>query len=132
LSNTDIARLSNECARLLDRMKARFTRHYGLAAPLAADDPDADEPLSDLDDAFSATDDETDSDFEAMIADLQNDGDEHAFLQFIEHMQQQGIEIQMGSDEEDEDDEDFVDAEEGDAEWVDAEDDLEEHDADLD
>ncbi|KAF3032380.1 hypothetical protein E8E12_002518 [Didymella heteroderae] len=133
LSPTDVARLSNECARLLDRMKERFTRHYGLQRidPL---DPGADLPVSDLDDEFEATDEETDSDFEAMIADLQNDGDEHAFLLFIEHMQEQGVEIQMGSDDEgDEGDEEFVDAEEeGDADWVDAEDDLEEHETDLD
>lgn len=139
LSNTDIARLSNECARLLDRMKERFHRHYGLTHtdpewdPFAEGNPDADLPLSDLDDDFSATDEETDSDFEAMIADMQNDGDEGAFLAFLQHMQEQGIEIQMGSDEEEEEDEDFVDAEEEvDSDWEDAEDNLEEHEADLD
>lgn len=137
LSNTDVARLSNECARLLDRMKERFTRHYGISQnyinPL---DPDLNDDFSDLDDDFSGTDEETDSDFEAMIADLQNDGDENAFLQFIEHMQQQGIEIQMGSDDEEDEedgDEDFVDAEEEiDSDWEDAEGDMEEHEADVD
>jgi hypothetical protein len=143
LSTTDITRLSNECARLLDRMKERFTRHYGLQriTDADADDGGDDVPLSELEDEFEGTDEETDSDFEAMIADLQNDGDEQAFLQFIEHMQEQGIEIQMGSDdegegdeaEEEEGDEDFVDAEEGvDTDWEDAEDDLQGREADLD
>ncbi|KAF1925052.1 uncharacterized protein M421DRAFT_70940 [Didymella exigua CBS 183.55] len=134
LSSVDIARLTNECARLLDRMKERFTRGWGLNRVGDPDDPDIDLPLSDLDDDFEGTDEETDSDFEAMIADLQNDGDEDAFLQFIEHMQEQGIVIQMGSDDEEDgnaDDEDFVDAEEEiDTDWEDAEDDLEEHDTD--
>ncbi|KAJ4373518.1 hypothetical protein N0V86_007658 [Didymella sp. IMI 355093] len=140
---TDITRLTNECARLLDRMKERFTRHYGLQRMTDADDADHDVPLSDLEDDFEGTDEETDSDFEAMIADLQNDGDEQAFLQFIEHMQEQGIEIQMGSDdegegdgeeeeEEEEGDGDFLDVEEElDTDWEDAEDDLQDHEADL-
>lgn len=120
-------------------MKGRFSRGWGASREGDPEDPDMEYSLSDLDDDFEGTDEETDSDFEAMLADLQNDGDEDTFMQFIAHMQEQGIVIQMGSDdEEDEEEEDagdetFVDAEEGvDTDWEDAEDDLEEHDADLD
>ncbi|KAF2629200.1 hypothetical protein BU25DRAFT_489822 [Macroventuria anomochaeta] len=131
LDDAAVQQITGETGRVLDRMKERFTRGWRLERSLS--DPDLDEPWSE-DDDFEATDEETDSDFEAMMADLQNDGDEAAFLQFIEHMQEQGIAIEMQSGDEEEDgDDDFVDAEEDvDTDWEDAEDDLEEHEANLD
>ena len=149
LGDADVRQMTNETHRTLDHMKERFARGWRLEHSL---DPDVDEPWDEEDD-FEATDEETDSDFEAMIADLQNDGDEDAFLQFLEHMQEQGIEIEMESGDEEEENEEeeeeeegeeeqqggdnghdnFADAEEDvDTEWEDAEDELEGHEADLD
>lgn len=139
LGDADVQQITGETRRALAKMKDRFERGWRLER----EDPDPDTDLDDdglsaTDDDFDPTDIETDSDFEAMIADLQNDGDEAAFLQFIAHMQEEGVHIEMESDSEDSDtegegDENFVDAQEGvDTDWEDAEDDLEEHDADLD
>jgi hypothetical protein len=137
LSDADVQTIMGETRRALDQMKERFARGWRLErSPLDADL----DVWGEGDDDFESTDEDgTDSDFEAMIADLQNDGDEEAFLQFLEHMQEQGIEIGMESDEEGEGEEDgeWHDAQENGEEevntdWEDAEDELEEHEADLD
>ena len=147
LNDTDIGALSNQTFRLLAHMKKRFTHGWRLDRVPLDQDVDLDLDMDafsgeDDDDDFSGTDEDgTSSDFEALIADLQNDGDEEAFLQFLEHMQEQGIEIDMesgdseGGDSEGEDGE-WHDAEDEiagvDTDWEDAEDELEEHEADLD
>lgn len=130
LGDDDIQRIAGETRRKLDSMKERFARGWNLQR----EEPDeTGDDWDNGDDDFEGTDEETDSDFEAMIQDLQNDGDEDAFLQFIEHMQEQGIEFEMQSGDEEDDAEEFHDAgEELDTDWEDAEDDLEEHEADLD
>ena len=123
LGDDDVQQITGETRRALDQMKERFARGWYLQRGL---DPASPEDTWGIDiDDFEDTDEETDSDFEAMIADLQNDGDEEAFLQFIEHMQEQGIEIEMQSGEEDEDGDEYHDAgQEPDTGWEDAEDDL--------
>ncbi|UPX19994.1 uncharacterized protein EKO05_0010241 [Ascochyta rabiei] len=129
LGDDDVQRITGETRRALDQMKERFARGWHLQRD--SDPGDLSDNWDDEIDDFEGTDEETDSDFEAMIQDLQNDGDEEAFLQFIEHMQEQGVEIEMQSDEEGNDDE-WHEAEEGVPEdWEDAEDDLEEHEAEL-
>lgn len=130
LGDDDVKQITGETRRALDQMKERFARGWHLQRDVDPDDLGDDWDHGD--DDFEGTDEETDSDFEAMIHDLQNDGDEEAFLQFIEHMQEQGIEIEMQSGDEEGDDDFHNAAEELDADWEDAEDDLEEHEADLD
>ncbi|KAJ4339863.1 hypothetical protein N0V95_007658 [Ascochyta clinopodiicola] len=126
LGDDDVQRITGETRRALDQMKERFARGWHLQRD--SDPGDLSDTWDDEVDDFEGTDEETDSDFEAMIQDLQNDGDEEAFLQFIEHMQEQGIEIEMQSDEEGDeegDDDEWHEAEEGVPEdWEDAEDDL--------
>lgn len=115
LPSSSILRLTNECARRLARLRARFKRHHHIIAHIPSSFSDD----SEVDD-FSDTDlDGEESDLDAMLADLHNDGDEAAFMQFIAHMQQQGIEIEMGSDDDEEGEE-----EEEEEEWEDAEEDF--------
>ncbi|XPS81065.1 hypothetical protein M3J09_013008 [Ascochyta lentis] len=132
LGDDDVQQIAGQTRRALDQMKERFARGWHLQRD--SDPGDLSDNWDDDVDDFEGTDEETDSDFEAMIQDLQNDGDEEAFLQFIENMQEQGIEIEVQSgDEEGDDDDEWHEAEENVPEdWEDAEDDLEEHEADLD
>lgn len=154
LPSTTIRQMTNHTHRTLEYLKSRFNRSrdrrlnalldpsIGLTASLHSHLSDSDSDLSssldeeDIDaDDFSGSGEETDSDFEAMLADLQNDGDEDQLLQFLAQLQEQGVQVVMGSEDENEgddgDDGEWHDADEGmnedgegEEEWEDAENDL--------
>lgn len=144
LGDEDIRQLTNTTARLLEGMKSRFAMGWRLEristptsshpSDLGSDSELDSDGFSDDDDGFNGVDGDEDeeaedSDFDAMIADLQNDGDEEAFLMFLASLQEQGVHIQEHDDDDDDDagDGDWHDAEEGgdlDTEWEDAEDEL--------
>ena len=142
LGDDAVRQLTNATHRVLEAAKKRFKRRLRLDPLLVSDEleDDFDSDLDDEDGSFDESDVE-DSDLDAMLADLQHDGDEDAFLQFLQHMQEQGIEIELESgresesesgDEEEGDDGEWHDAEEGEVgvdeedglEWEDAENDL--------
>jgi hypothetical protein len=107
LSPADLARLQGSARRTLDQLKSHFSRGYRLyrASSLTSavwddDDGDGDFTLAD--------DNDTDEEFDAMVADIgENAGDEEAFLQFIATIQEDGeLDDEYGDDDEDDDDED--------------------------
>ncbi|KAJ4311817.1 hypothetical protein N0V94_007759 [Neodidymelliopsis sp. IMI 364377] len=143
LGNTDIQHLTGLTRRTLQQMKQRFQRGWQLQRSSSShssnsfsEDEDEEIDIDNLaDEDFDPTDEETDSELDAMIQDLQNDGDEGAFLQFIADMQEQGIHIEVEEGSEEEDEDEFHDVEEEGEQWVDAEEgngELEEHEADID
>lgn len=159
LPQTAIRQITNSTHRTLEHMRSRFNRSRDRrlnplldpTAALATAHPDLssssshsssdisdDDDDDDIDGADDFSGEETDSDFEAMLADLQNDGDEAQLIAFLAQLQEQGVQVVMGSeDEEEEGDDDgdgsWHDADEvlgldddgdGEDEWEDAEDDL--------
>ena len=136
LGDETLRHLTNATHRVLEAAKKRFRRRLRLDPLLGAheftDDlfsnSDSDETDEELDGSFDGNSGEEDSDLDAMLADLQNDGDEDAFLLFLQHMQEQGVEVELESGSESGSESGDGEGEDGDGEWHDAEEGDEEED----